>query len=208
MFAIGGIHVWQQTQHRRAQSIVVWIAFVTMASYMYYIVTYRDYTSAVSTQREFVEGTHDRLLSGMLLKNNVDTHETPNNLNFILKHRDFMSVMNDLEAIQTYDNGGFSTTIAVLDRFLRYYELILSDRKPCTYFDHMTDLRRELLNQLHFLMLNVPTRHVPMVQRCLRRLQAKTRTCLKIISHKCFPELSLNEPPYGHDPRSNEHEVF
>jgi hypothetical protein len=193
-------------EHRR---LVLWAIMVVVAMYLYFQFTYGQFRISEDRIQGFVDGTKDRLGSGILLKNNVDVYEAPKTVKYITRYTGYMDILNSLLLpLRTYDNGGFSTVVAILDRFLRYYESILLDTRSADFYDHMVDLRKELLNNVSFLSFNVPHKMIPNVMLAMKKLQAKTRHDLRTVARKCFPENASLDPPQAYDHRSSFHEMF
>lgn len=185
--------------------VVVWAAFALGTSYVFVQDTLALQQKNKASLQSFTEGTKDMLASGLVLRNNVDLHETLKTIKHITKYPRFMTILNDIEIVQQYDNACFSTLVTLLDKFLSYYELLLTDQIASTYYDQMIDLRREILNQVSFFTLNVPSAYVQKLLVATKQLQARTRWCMKVLSRKLGRELDV---PSNHDMTADAHELY
>ena len=200
-YAFTGIHAAAQSP----QLVVVWAAFALGTGYVFVHDALAVQKKSKASLQSFTEGTKDMLASGLLMRNNVELHETLKTIKHITKYPRFMTILNDIEIVQQYDNACFSTLVALLDKFLSYYELLLTDQIAGTYYDQMADLRKEILNQVSFFTLNVPSAYVKTLLVAAKQLQARTRWCMKVLSRKLDREL---DAPANHDSTADAHELF
>jgi hypothetical protein len=202
-YAFTGIHAAAQSP----QLVVVWLAFALGTGYIFVHDTFIIRRNAKAALQSFTEGTRDMLASGLVMRNNVELNETLQTIRYVTKYPRFMQILNGIEVVQMYDNACFSTIVALLDKFLSYYELVLTDQITSTYYDQMADLRREIMNQMSFFTLNVPGKYVKTLLIASRQMQARTRWCMKVLSRKLGRTRELNAPS-NHDTTASNNELY
>lgn len=148
---------------------------------------------------------------------------------FLPKHPDLVDVFKGLEFTKRYDESSYMQSMVLLERFLqRYYKLIVLDDNELVVIGHMhtmlKDIRTDLLNTMHNLIINVPTLFKRPVLKnkqptgeyigdCLRKVQAFTYEKLMLASKKANADgRNLYElrhkPPYSPNEFRDEHDVY
>lgn len=148
---------------------------------------------------------------------------------FLPKHPEMVAVFKGLEFAKRYDESSYMQSMVLLERFLqRYYKLIVLDDDDSTVVGHihtmLKDIRTDLLNTMHNLIINVPTLFKRPVLKnkqptgeyigdCLRKVQAFTYGKLMLASKKANADgVNLydrrHKPPYSPNEFRDEHDVY
>jgi len=148
---------------------------------------------------------------------------------FLPKHPEIMAVFKDFDFARRYDEGSYAQCVVLMERFLqRYYKLIVTDDEDWVVIGQMysmlKDIRRELLNTMHSLSINVPIHFKRPIlknkqptslymRKCLRKLQAFTYDKMLVASKKVnLDGRNLydrrHKPPYTPNEFADEHNVY
>lgn len=133
---------------------------------------------------------------------------------FLPKYTDLLDVFMQLEPVRRFDLPSYNQALVLTERFLKTHYVIMTSVDPelCEhYFSILKDMRSELLNTMHTMILNMPTyfkRPVHLekqpfdvfIRQRIRYVQAFTYKKMRIISRKCNHHYTYNllyKPPYG-----------
>jgi hypothetical protein len=142
---------------------------------------------------------------------------------YIPKHPDIVAILKDTYFTKHFDKAAYIQVQILIERFLvLYYDMLMQSEQECALtFPLLKDIRKELLNTFHNLIINVPIqfkwafrKKVPTdkyLHRRLKKLQAITYSKLQIISNKCDIRKEYNlqfKHPRGSNEFDDQHTVF
>lgn len=148
---------------------------------------------------------------------------------FLQKHAEVIALFKEMEFAQRYDNAAYMQSAVLMERFLqRYYKIVILDNEDTLVIEHMLsmlkDIRKEMMNSLHSLMINVPVyfkrpvlKHKQPTSRylkgCIRKIQAFTYDKMLLASKKANNDGRntydrRHGPPYSLNEFRDEHDVY
>jgi hypothetical protein len=148
---------------------------------------------------------------------------------FLQKHVEVIKILKDIEFAQRYDKASYMQSAVLIERFLRrYYKIINIDDEDTLIIEHMLtmlkDIRKELMNSLHTLLISVPVYFKRPVLKnkqptsrylrdSIRKIQAFTYDKLLLASKKANNDgrntyNRRHSPPYSLNEFKNVHDVY
>jgi hypothetical protein len=117
----------------------------------------------------------------------------PKKFKYIYSNTELVETINKLAFLKTYDKYTYYNLIVCLEYYYKIYYFILLQKYSCkSHYHILQDLRKEILNLLQGMILNIPeysklydgNLNVQLDYNS-KKIQAMTFKCLKILSHKC-----------------------
>jgi Ca2+/Na+ antiporter len=161
-----------------------------------------------SNEDKYIEEIEARCKRFILLYDNIyQVHKAPRSLKFIKRSRDLKRLIYDMRHYLLYDEESFIKFVCLLEYFLKYHFLIISERYEYgLYYPVMRDIRRNMINHLYSMYYNFPkystVRGVDDMDEYLYKkiayVQSYTLRYMKILNNK-YATSPLHIPPFAND---------
>lgn len=120
-------------------------------------------------------------------------YKSPKKFKYIYMNTELVETVNKLAFLLTYDKYTYYKLIVCLEYYYKIYYFILLQKYTCTsHYQTLQDLRKEILNLMQQMILNIPEYSKlydgnlnAQLDYHSKKIQAMTFRCLKILSHKC-----------------------
>lgn len=137
----------------------IFFSLILMAIYLYMQSDiYRDERIKKKTSSEtFWKTIHQEMHDFELVFPNVyDLHRPPKQIKYIFMNPQIKQIIEDLYFLRIYNKGTYIKVIIALEYFLRlHYSIMIEKYDACMHIQIMKDVRKEILNMMSALTLNV-----------------------------------------------------
>lgn len=128
----------------------------------------------------------------------------PAKIRYVHLYPNLMTIINNLDFIEVFDEHAFQKLIVLLESFLRIYFKVLTHKYSAkTHLPLMRDLRIEILNTISEFYFNVPqfSNNVEgniyeIIDVSLHKIQSITQRCMKIAANQ-YKALHKDDPEYS-----------
>lgn len=92
-----------------------------------------------------------------LLSDNYIIEKFPNTIKYLIKDEKLVEIIFNIEFIKVFDNGKYLDIINYMDKFMKIYIYILTDRyNSKDYFSSLIDIRQSILEMLYSCFIIIP----------------------------------------------------
>jgi hypothetical protein len=155
---------------------------ILLLAFIFFLISYRDIKTLVSIiiiliigyylylqvkiiydNNESLENNKNKKIASFiankkeLSSDNFIFEVFPTKIKYLTKSKDFTDIIFNIKYIKVYDNGKFLDIINYMDKFMKIYMYILSDRyNPKEYFTFLIDIRQSILEMLYSCFIIIP----------------------------------------------------
>ena len=136
------------------------LALIVIIIIFYYIYVYLNNLSSIRQNditKNDISITKDVINRKEISNENFYIKNFPKNIKYLLKDNNLMNIVTNLRFIRKFDNAKYTDLINLMDKFMKIYIYILSDRYDAyTYTPIFMDIRYNILEILYSLIIVVP----------------------------------------------------
>jgi hypothetical protein len=126
----------------------------------YFIYTYIEKLSLEKKNKEDNDMKYiNKNVSGdeTTISKNFSVNVIPKEIKYLVKDKKLVNMIININYVKKFDKGRYADLINIMDKYMKIYIYILSDRyKSQDYFNHFIDLRNNILEILYSFYVIVP----------------------------------------------------